>query len=94
MVGSQVLWVLSLFAPWCTESFVREGPATPKGVVYGFAWNTRSFPFLLITREAVCMDGARVIPQYVFSHMSPSMLAFLAMQNAYVHGRGIRINVG
>jgi len=26
--------------------------------------------------------------------MSPSILAFLAMQNAYTHGPGVRINVG
>lgn len=38
------------------------------------------------------IDGKRIIPQYVFSKMS--MLAFLAMQNAYPRGPGIRINVG
>jgi hypothetical protein len=86
-------WILSLYAPWCSEYFIKEGLVKEgEGEVYN--WTTRSFPFLLDMYNEIYIDGKRVIPQYVFSNMSPSMLAFLAMQNAYTHGLGIRINIG
>ena len=86
-------WLLSLYVPWCTEYFAIKGPtyAANSG---GYVWTTRSFPFLLAMYNEMYVDGKRIIPQYVFSDMSPSMLAFLIMQNAYVHGPGIRINFG
>jgi len=40
------------------------------------------------------INGKRVISQYVFTNMSPPMLAFLAMQNAHTHGPGVRLSVG
>lgn len=52
----------------------------------GYTWATRSFPFLLAMYHEIYIEGKRIIPQYVYYNMSPSMLAFLVMQNANTYG--------
>ena len=84
-------WLLSLYAPWCTENFVHKGPRKHNSA---YTWTTRSFPFLLAMYKEMYIDGKRIIPQYVFTNMSPSMFPSRDIRDGYCYRSHRPIGLG